>query len=158
MSEQDELIEYPDAIQNGLPFQEHDYRGFIRKFKFPEGADTHDLYYDRNNRPRRHKPTMAVRTTPCEWCGFPLSQRHHFLPVAIYGENDITAQLCANCHEIYHVVERGLRKQSKTNTIKLGLLIRTFGQDDSRILNAYRWTLYVQQLEKKHGLKRTNTD
>jgi hypothetical protein len=44
------------------------------------------------------------RTTPCECCGYPISQRHHLYKVANYGENKFTIQLCANCHELFHLV------------------------------------------------------
>lgn len=55
---------------------------------------------------QRRPSTVAERMTPCECCGYPVSERHHLVPIAAYGENPHTAQLCANCHELYHILER----------------------------------------------------
>lgn len=53
---------------------------------------------------KRRKATWKERVTPCNWCGHPVTVRHHFEPVKDRGENHYgTMQLCANCHELYHM-------------------------------------------------------
>lgn len=142
------------AIQRGLPFQEKGFQGFVGRFKFGKDTDTHDYYFDRNERPKRKRVSTAHRCTPCQWCNFPLSQKHHFLPVHIYGENDVTVQICANCHDIYHVVDRAVHKQTKNNMMRLGVLIERFGKEDFRIKTSFRWVIYLDKLEKEKGLER----
>ena len=51
----------------------------------------------------RKSATLHQRKIPCQVCAHPISQRHHLLPVAEFGENKVTAQLCANCHELFHL-------------------------------------------------------
>lgn len=63
---------------------------------------------------RRRRPTLQERLTPCACCRYPLSQRHHLLEVARHGENPATVQLCANCHEVYHLIaETRIRKMGQ---------------------------------------------
>lgn len=58
------------------------------------------------NRAERRRPaTRAEQLTPCEICSFPLTERHHMLAIKHYGETEIAAQLCANCHRVYHLIE-----------------------------------------------------
>lgn len=52
----------------------------------------------------RRKTNISERLKPCEACGYPISQRHHMLDFATHGENDETSQLCACCHEIFHLL------------------------------------------------------
>ncbi len=47
------------------------------------------------------------RLHPCEFCGYPVSQGHHPFKRSRYGNNMIVVRLCANCHELYHLVEKG---------------------------------------------------
>jgi hypothetical protein len=54
--------------------------------------------------PRRKRPSLKERTTPCQVCNHPLSQRHHMMPFKDYGEQDWVAYLCANCHELWHIM------------------------------------------------------
>lgn len=53
---------------------------------------------------RRRQSSRYERLTPCWCCEWPISERHHLLEVARYGENNHTVQLCANCHELYHII------------------------------------------------------
>src|SRR6266566_3671332 len=53
----------------------------------------------------RRPATLIERSTPCQCCAFPLTQRHHLCGVAKYGENEFTVQLCPNCHRIYHLID-----------------------------------------------------
>jgi hypothetical protein len=72
---------------------------------------------------RRRKPSRQARLTPCECCGFPLSQRHHLAPFAENGETDQTMQLCANCHELYHLIYRVYVEKSEASVQLLGQLL-----------------------------------
>ena len=56
-----------------------------------------------NGKKRRHAK-LHERVTPCQCCGYFLSHRHHLLPVSEWKENGFTVQLCANCHELYHIL------------------------------------------------------
>ena len=82
------------------------------------------------------------RTEPCQFCRYPISQRHHALPFSIYGENLCTLQLFANCHELYHIIQKFyLNRLSKDATNKedfdlLGAFIDEYGSDDVRIKKA----------------------
>lgn len=56
----------------------------------------------------RSHPQIEEQLTTCQLCDYPLSERHHLLPFAEFGENDSTIQLCPNCHNFYHIVWRAL--------------------------------------------------
>ena len=95
---------------------------------------------------RRYKSTLKQRMTPCNCCGYPISQRHHLFEVAHYGESDFTRQLCANCHELYHLIE-GLDAIPEDQgdrvtrcSALLGRVIQIWGQDDPRL--EYLFKLY----------------
>src|SRR5260370_28987544 len=53
----------------------------------------------------RRQSYTTERCTPCRECGYPISERHHIQRVNEHGESESTVQLCANCHELYHLVE-----------------------------------------------------
>lgn len=75
--------------------------------------------------PQRRRTRMDERITPCDCCGYPLSHRHHLLDFAGFGETPYTKQLCANCHDLYHICERavndiylaGPNKKAKTRSV-----------------------------------------
>jgi hypothetical protein len=52
----------------------------------------------------RRKAKLHERLSPCECCGYPLSHRHHTIPIAGWGESGYTIQLCPNCHELFHLI------------------------------------------------------
>lgn len=62
---------------------------------------------------RRRRPTSRERVTPCSACGYPVSHRHHLWDVATHGENRVTVQLCANCHELHHLLYNVLARDSE---------------------------------------------
>lgn len=62
---------------------------------------------------RRRRPTMKERITPCSACGYPASHRHHLWDIATHGENKVTIQLCANCHELQHLMYNALVRDSE---------------------------------------------
>lgn len=62
--------------------------------------------YSTETHVKRKKPSIEQAATPCACCGYPLSQRHHLLPFAQWGEVAITVQLCPNCHAFYHLIDK----------------------------------------------------
>lgn len=87
----------------------------------------------------RKKVTSVDRTHSCQFCGYPLSQRHHALPFHTYGENECTLYLCANCHELYHIVERVFVSHSASAAKLLDAFIAVYGKDDTRLKKAYHF-------------------
>lgn len=71
---------------------------------------------------KRRSTSRAERLISCECCGYPLSQRHHLLPVAEYEENELTLHLCANCHEKYHLIYGAYIEERQGCRELLGLL------------------------------------
>ncbi|MFN8529975.1 MAG: hypothetical protein U0670_15345 [Anaerolineae bacterium] len=61
---------------------------------------------------KRRRPTYKERITACSACGYPSSHRHHLWDIAMHGENKVTIQLCANCHELHHLLYNALVKTS----------------------------------------------
>lgn len=88
---------------------------------------------------RRKEVSLGERITPCEFCGYPLSQRHHALPISLCGENGCTLQLCANCHEIYHIVERVYLYKSERSQKLLDAFIQVYGFDDIRLQKTHHF-------------------
>lgn len=81
-------------------------------------------------KPRR-APKTSERITPCAACEHPFSQRHHLDPVRYSGENTDTIQLCANCHELYHIIDRLNNKgTSQSDTRAFHAYIAKFGWED----------------------------
>jgi ribosomal protein L37E len=60
----------------------------------------------------RRRTTAQERLTPCSACGYPLSQRHHLWDIATHGENQVTVQLCANCHDLHHLLYNAIARDS----------------------------------------------
>jgi len=63
------------------------------------------------------------------------------LDVSLFGENKYTRQLCANCHELYHIIfkcftmdESGYNDPSNRSMALLDKIGRSWGEKDSRIL------------------------
>lgn len=61
---------------------------------------------------RRRRATDQERMTACTACGYPVSQRHHLWDIATHGENKVTVQLCANCHELHHLMYNALARDT----------------------------------------------
>lgn len=70
-------------------------------------VDFYRLRKYRRDRQRR-RPTYQERTTACAACGYPASHRHHVYDVATHGESERTVALCANCHELQHLMYNAL--------------------------------------------------
>jgi ribosomal protein L37E len=62
---------------------------------------------------QRRRPTYEERITECSACGYPTSHRHHLWDIATHGENKVTIQLCANCHELQHLMYNALVKRTE---------------------------------------------
>lgn len=88
---------------------------------------------------KRKRATRQQRLTPCVWCDHPLSQRHHLFEFHEYGESDVTIQLCANCHEFYHIFYAALEdKHGRLNAIRLAThIVMKLGNDDRRVKEAF---------------------
>ena len=68
---------------------------------------------------KRHR--KAPRLVPCEVCGYPLSQLHHMMQQQHFGKaNDIwNVQLCACCHELYHLIYNKQREKIPDRLVAL---------------------------------------
>lgn len=61
---------------------------------------------------QRRRPKYKERMSPCSACGYPVSHRHHLWDIQMHGENEVTIQLCANCHELQHLFYNALVRDS----------------------------------------------
>jgi hypothetical protein len=82
---------------------------------------------------RRRRITDQERMTPCSACGYPLSQRHHLWDIATHGENPVTVQLCANCHDLHHLLYNAIARDSAYSQ-KLVKHMLEHGQPEARVL------------------------
>ena len=107
----------------------------------------------------RRPPTITERLTACECCNYPISQRHHLLDVAHYGEHEYTKQLCANCHELFHLIYKAITIYSMpTNKLTNKIVARRSIKivDDMlhnkeyaiRMSYLFECANYIKQLEK----------
>jgi hypothetical protein len=99
------------------------------------GAEAERMIYRKNRRETR----VEERITPCQFCAYPISERHHALPVSMYGENECTLQLCANCHGLYHIVQSVFVRKSKRAIKLLDAFRDAYGDDDIRLQKAYHF-------------------
>ncbi len=96
---------------------------------------------------RRRRPTDRERLTPCSACGYPASHRHHLWDIATHGENQVTVQLCANCHELHHLMYNTLARGSAYSQ-KLALHIIFSGAlNGDAIQRIYGWLRAILQYE-----------
>jgi ribosomal protein L37E len=82
---------------------------------------------------RRRRITDQERMTACSACGYPLSQRHHLWDIATHGENPVTVQLCANCHDLHHLLYNAIARDSAYSQ-KLVKHMLEHGQPEARVL------------------------
>ena len=100
---------------------------------------------------KRRRPTYKERITECSACGYPASHRHHLWDVAMHGENKVTIQLCANCHELHHLLYNALVKNSNYSR-DLALHVLTsdkIGADVARLILG--WCLATIRYEAANG-------
>jgi hypothetical protein len=67
--------------------------------------------------------------------------------VAEYGENDATIQLCANCHELYHLMYNYYINRTGGNL--LGQVLYKLGVTNSRTQRIYEIVMHANELERK---------
>ena len=104
---------------------------------------------------KRRKTKLWERLTPCNCCGYPISQRHHLLTIAEYGrESNYTRLLCANCHELYHICEKAIAdilragpdEQAKTrSTFSMNVLINHHPEGQARVYYMFDLIKLVNQ-------------
>lgn len=99
--------------------------------------------YPKLRNPKRRSVTPQERATPCDFCKYPLTERHHVLPVPWFGENDCTLPLCPNCHELYHVVFGAIVERNPGALAKLVMLVDYFGVDDVRFGRAEHFAKFA---------------
>lgn len=100
---------------------------------------------------RRRRATDQERMTPCSACGYPASHRHHLWDIATHGENQVTVQLCANCHELHHLMYNTLARGSDYSR-KLVLHILFSGLLKREVIQKiYGWCRAILQYEIDNG-------
>lgn len=100
---------------------------------------------------RRRRPTDKERMTPCTACGYPISQRHHLWDIATHGENAVTVQLCANCHELHHLMYNALARDSLYSQ-KLVCQVMLSGQvAPQSVIRVYGWLRAILAYEIENG-------
>jgi hypothetical protein len=100
---------------------------------------------------RRRRPSDRERMTPCSACGYPTSHRHHLWDIATHGENQVTVQLCANCHELHHLMYNTLARGSAYSQ-KLVLHLLSSGQlKPEAVGKIYGWLRAILQYEVDNG-------
>ncbi|MGQ9910050.1 MAG: hypothetical protein ACUVS2_14575 [Candidatus Flexifilum sp.] len=102
-------------------------------------------------RRKRRRATVKERLTPCSACGYPVSHRHHLWTLEAHGENAVTIQLCANCHELYHLLYNALVHDSEySRTVALHAMASPAltAETLSRIMG---WCLAVIRYEADNG-------
>jgi hypothetical protein len=100
---------------------------------------------------RRRRATDLERMTPCSACGYPASHRHHLWDIATHGENQVTVQLCANCHELHHLMYNTLARGSAySQKLVLHILFSGFVPPES-IRRIYSWCRAILQYEIDNG-------
>jgi len=103
--EADEMVETFEATLAANPTSE------ARMGILAHWVDFYRLRKYRRDRQRR-RPSYRERTTACAACGYPASHRHHIYDLATHGEHSQTVQLCANCHELQHLLYNTLINDS----------------------------------------------
>ncbi|HUN09533.1 MAG TPA: hypothetical protein PLQ56_23210 [Aggregatilineales bacterium] len=100
---------------------------------------------------RRRRPTDAERLTPCTACGYPTSHRHHLWDIATHGENAVTVQLCANCHELHHLMYNTLARDSAYSRKLLHHLMFAGPIPPQVIERLYGWCRAILAYEVEQG-------
>lgn len=69
----------------------------------------------------RRRPHRGDRSLECCCCSWPVTQSHHLVLFAKYAD-DTTIRLCANCHEVFHLLtdRRGALMLTPYGTIRRG--------------------------------------
>jgi len=102
-------------------------------------------------RRQRRRATIKERLTPCFACGYPSSHRHHLWTLEAHGENEVTIQLCANCHELYHLFYNVLVRDSAYSR---AIALHTIASPAVKVETLSRimaWCLAVIRYEADNG-------
>jgi hypothetical protein len=108
---------------------------------------------------KRRYTKIEERLIDCACCKYPISQRHHLLPISVYGENECTIQLCTRCHELYHILYNAHDKYQNTLSMKvfkslsvyLGLIKKMGYKKDHSIEFLQNLVNRVYQIRKEKG-------
>jgi ribosomal protein L37E len=105
--------------------------------------------YRQRRQRRRSKP--GERVLPCSACGYPSSHRHHLWAIETHGENAVTIQLCANCHELNHLMYNALVRESDYSR-DIVRHVMASGQVSPDVLGrVLGWTLATIRYEADNG-------
>lgn len=113
-------------------------------------TDFYRLHEYRQKKQRR-RPRPTERMQPCAACGHPSSHRHHLWNLADHGENEITIQLCANCHEINHLMYNALVKDSEYSRSIVLHIMATRRVPPDTLNRVLAWCLAVIRYEAEQG-------
>ncbi len=100
---------------------------------------------------RRRRPTFNERIKPCAACGYPASHRHHLWDLATHGENEVTVQLCANCHELLHIIYNALAKESDYSRKLLAHIMQSGRVPYNAVERLLEWCLAMLRYEANNG-------
>lgn len=105
---------------------------------------------------RRRRPTSQERLTPCSACGYPVSHRHHLWDVATHGENRVTVQLCANCHELHHLMYNTLARDSERSRKLVLHILASPRLQPQAVQQILGWCRAIMQYEVENGWLETH--
>lgn len=100
---------------------------------------------------RRRRATDTERMTACTACGYPVSQRHHLWDVATHGENRVTVQLCANCHELHHLMYNALARDSAYSQKLVRHVLAADRLPVAAVMRIVGWLRAIMQYEIDNG-------
>lgn len=96
---------------------------------------------------KRRSATFAERNVTCRFCNFPISQRHHILPVSLYGETAWVIELCARCHDSVHIFTRAIvdiqAGKEDSRNIKLMMKLRRYYRYDREAFRIEQLSAHV---------------
>ena len=107
---------------------------------------------------RRRAPTLVERLTPCVGCGLPLTHRHHPLDFALYGESVNTWQLCANCHDVFHICWKAYHEPTQRIHDLWMTWVNYVGHNSPKIAFMYDKVRETRELKTEYGLATLNAD
>ncbi|HEX2907591.1 MAG TPA: hypothetical protein VHO69_12055 [Phototrophicaceae bacterium] len=100
---------------------------------------------------RRRRPTSRERLSPCSACGYPVSHRHHLWDLATHGENKVTVQLCANCHELHHLLYNTLARDSEHSRKLVRHILAAGRLPRAAVEQLLGWCRAIMQYEVDNG-------
>ena len=100
---------------------------------------------------QRRRPTYKERVSACSACGYPASHRHHLWDVANHGENNVTIPLCANCHELHHLLYNALARDSEYSRKLLQHMLFSFRIAPDAVEKLLGWCRATIRYEAKQG-------